>query len=199
MEALHQVGNKSPPKPPKPYESLHLFHILRGCPLSIMASGTMYLSPNQMTPRSFTVVPGTWISCGFIHIIVSLTDVPAKSAECPAAEASLYMSTLYCQCNGLILVIWERRTGTGLGLPSQDIWWGCAGSLGEVLEKSIVAPPTWRQIDLVAQWPGVDWKKVFAKSSTAWYTPRTMAKVSKMVAIWGTTAWMRDTTVFNAR
>ena len=30
MEALHQVENKSPPKPPNPYESLHCFHIIRG-------------------------------------------------------------------------------------------------------------------------------------------------------------------------
>lgn len=30
------------------------------------------------------------------------------------------------------------------------------GSLGEVPEKPTVAPPTWRQIDLVTQWPGRD-------------------------------------------
>ena len=41
MEALQQVGDKSHPKPPNPYESLHCFHIIRsltGLPLIIHGS-----------------------------------------------------------------------------------------------------------------------------------------------------------------
>ena len=85
--------------------------------------------------------------------ILSLTYVPAKSAESLAAEANLHILTLYHQCSGPILMMWGTRIGTDLRLPSHDILWGCADSLGEALEKSIVASPTQRQIDLVTQCP----------------------------------------------
>lgn len=62
--------------------------------------------------------------------------------ECPAAEASLHILTLYHQCNGPVLLMWGRRTGTGLGLPSHNILWDCTGSLGETVKRSIDAPPT---------------------------------------------------------
>lgn len=75
-------------------------------------------------------------------LIFSLADVPAKSAEYPAAEVSPYLLTLYHQCNEPISLMWERRTGADLGLPSHDILQGRVGSLEEALEKSFFAPPT---------------------------------------------------------
>ena len=42
-------------------------------------------------------------------------------------------------------------------------------------------------------------KKAFAKPSRAWYTPRTKAKVSKMVTVMGTATWMGDSTLFNSQ
>ena len=90
--------------------------------------------------------------------ILSLTEVPAKFSECSVAEARLHMLTFYHQCNGPISLMWGR-TGTDLGFTSHDILLSCAGGLGEALGGFIVCPPTWRQIDLVTQQPGVYWQK----------------------------------------
>lgn len=43
--------------------------------------------------------------------IYHLMDAPAKPARYLAAEANLYMLTIYHQCNGSISLIWGRRTG----------------------------------------------------------------------------------------
>lgn len=82
---------------------------------------------------------------------LSLADVPAESVLCPASEASFYMLTLYHQYYGPILLV--GKTGTGFRLPSHHIWWDSAGNLGEALERLIVVPPTWGQIDLSYQKP----------------------------------------------
>lgn len=83
--------------------------------------------------------------------LLSLADDPTKSAECPTSEASFYMLTLYHQYYRPILLM--GKTGTGFRLPSHDIWWDCAGNLGEALDRLIVIPPTWQQIDLSYQKP----------------------------------------------
>ena len=70
--------------------------------------------------------------------ILSLTDVPEKSAECLAAEASLYMKTLCHQCNGLILLIRGRTTRTDLWIASHDVLWGCARALWKYLKGPLL-------------------------------------------------------------
>ena len=80
----------------------------------------------------------------------------------PASEASLHMLTFYHQHNGSILLMWGRKTGTGLGLPSMTCG-GLCSSLGEALERSTVAPPMWGQIDLSYQKPVLS--RVFHESS----------------------------------
>lgn len=78
-----------------------------------------------------------------------LTDAPAKLAGCLAAEASLYMFTIHHQCNGSILLIWGRRTGTGPQLPPHDIWWCYAKALGEHLKGSSWSLPHEAKLILV--------------------------------------------------
>lgn len=80
-----------------------------------------------------------------------------------------------------------RGRRTDLGLPSHDMSWGCVGSLGEALERSIVAPSTCRQINLWLCGQRHTGKNIyiFDKSTMAWYPPRTMAIVSKMVTVLG--------------
>lgn len=57
------------------------------------------------------------------------------------------------------------------------------------------ALPTCRQIDLLTVMSTCcpvthTWKKAFAKSNPAWFTPRTLAEASKMVAMLGIAMWM---------
>ena len=85
--------------------------------------------------------------------MLTLTNVPAKVAERPTAEAGLHKLTLYHQCSGPILLMWGRRTRAVSRLPSHDILWGCMGSHEEALEWSLVAPPMWRQVGLSYQKP----------------------------------------------
>lgn len=126
--------------------------------LSITVSGTMCVSPDHTISKNFMAVLGFGFSGGSPPVLF-LTDVPAKSAECSAAEAGHPMLTLYHQRNWPILPRRGRRTRVGLGLPFHDKSWGCAGRLGEALEKSIIASATRRQIDLITQQPEVYWKK----------------------------------------
>lgn len=158
------------------------------CTSSITASGAVSFLPYQ-TPSETS----QWLLDLEFPVIFTvhppLADVWANSAESPAAKASSHMFTVYHQCIGPILLVWGKIR-TGHKLPSHDRWWGYAGNLGESLEKSIIVPLTWRQIALLTQWPGIFWKKSFAKAITAQGTPRIMAKVSKMVAMLGTAAWM---------
>lgn len=51
------------------------------------------------------------------------------------------MLTLYHQHNENILLMWGRKKGKGFRLQSYDIFWSCAGSHWEALERFIVAPP----------------------------------------------------------
>lgn len=96
--------------------------------------------------------------------VLSLLDVPTKSGEC------LYMSTLCLQCNWPILLMWGRRTGTGLGLPT-------LGSLGKALGKGPLLPlPPEGKWALGLTGQGYTEKKHLLKSSIIWYPPRTLAK-----------------------
>lgn len=117
-----------------------------------------------------------------------------------AAQASLYRTILlaYYQCNGLTLVLWGRRIGSGLRLPCYGICWGVQVVLGKRLKSPLLPLPHGDKLILWLSGQG-DWEKAFAKSSIAWYTPRTVAKVSKKVATWGTIAWMGDTTLLNSQ
>lgn len=63
-----------------------------------------------------------------------------QSLQCSAAEESLHILILYHQCNGPVVLMWGRRTGTGLRPPSHSILWGCAGSLGEALSPFLPLP-----------------------------------------------------------
>lgn len=69
--------------------------------------------------------------------ILSSADVSAKPAEYPAAEANIHVN-IYHQCDGLILLIWGRGTGMGLGLPLNDILLGYAGNIGEALKGLLI-------------------------------------------------------------
>lgn len=113
----------------------------------------LFSQPNN-SPELNGNATGLEFSVGSLSIL-SLADVPAKSAECPAVEASLHMLTLHHQCNGPILWMRGRKTEADLRLPSHDTLWTCVGSLGEALEMSIVVPPKGREMDPVAQKPGV--------------------------------------------
>lgn len=68
-----------------------------------------FIRPDNI--QNIITVIGLWIFGR--SITFSLTDALAKSAECPAAEASLPMLTLDHQCKKPILLTWERTTGTG--------------------------------------------------------------------------------------
>ena len=65
--------------------------------------------------------------------ILSLTDVPAKSAEGPAAEASLHVLTLYHQCNGPVSLMWEEEQGQISGCHAVTH----GGSVQVALEKHL--------------------------------------------------------------
>lgn len=98
MDALCQVGNKSPPKSPNPYRGLHLLHTFRGWI-------ELYLtSHNFWDNMSFTLQ----LCLGFVFSvdllpILSLTDIPAKPVRYPIAEADLYMLTL-CPLTYILLM-----------------------------------------------------------------------------------------------
>ena len=62
--------------------------------------------------------------------LFSLTDVPRKSAECSAAEASLHVNILPSRSWAHFIDV-GRITGTELTLPSHDIWWRWAGDIRE--------------------------------------------------------------------
>lgn len=104
------------------------------------------------TTKSLTVVPGSQIPCGSLPS--SISHVSQRSLQSPAADTHLHMLTLYHQCNSLFYWCGAGEQEQISGLPSHDILWGCAGTLEETLDRSIVAPLTWRQIDLLAQRPG---------------------------------------------
>lgn len=69
-------------------------------------------------------------------------DVPAKLARYSTTEESLYMLTLYYQCNGPILLMWGWGTKTRHRPPSHDILWNYAGSVAGGFEKFITIFPT---------------------------------------------------------
>ena len=71
-------------------------------------------------------------------------------------------------------------------LPSHDILEGCEVALGKVHCCPSHVKANW-SCDSVAR---DILKRAFAKSSTAWCTPRTMAKVPKVGAMLGTATWM---------
>ena len=87
-----------------PSQRGHVVLIPRPTNVISFPGGIKLEAPKQSNPRNL------WDSLP----IPSFTDVPAKPAECPVAEASLHMSTLCNPCNGPILLIWGRRTWTGL-------------------------------------------------------------------------------------
>lgn len=122
--------------------------------------------------------------------ILSFVYVLAKSEECPAAEASLHMLTVYHQCNRPILLVWGRRTGADLGLPSCGILWGCAGSLGEAFETSTVVLPMWQQIDLLAKQSGENEKKLLLSPIQHATLLGPWPRYFKMMAILETATWM---------
>ena len=95
--------------------------------------------------------------------------------------------------------MWGRRIGTGLRLPSYDMWWGGQVVLGKCLKGLLLPLAHGDKLILWLCVQGEIEKKAFAKFSIAWYTPRTVAKISKMVAIWGTIARMGDTTLLNSQ
>ena len=168
----------------------NLFHILRSwIGLPFTASVTTHILPNQMTPQNFRAVPKLWIFCGFTsHALPKRHS--SKSCSVLQQRQVFTVLTLYHQCNAPISLMWGKRTGPDLGLPSHHILRACAGSLGEALESSNVAPhhmkANW-SCGLVAS--GMP-KKPFAKPSIAWYTPKTLTKVCKMVVTLGTTTWI---------
>lgn len=77
-----------------------------------------------------------------------------------------------------MVTLWKKPSGRTLNVyhcPSYiKANWSCDSMARDILETS------------------------FAKSSTSWYTPRVMAKVSEMVAMLGIATWMVDTTLFNS-
>lgn len=100
-----QVGNKSLPKPSNPSTGMHLFHVLKDR-IGLHLVNHSFWDNTGLTPQNFTAVPEPWLFCGFTAIL-SLADVPEKSAECPAVEASLPMLTLYHPCHGPISLMWD--------------------------------------------------------------------------------------------
>lgn len=128
-----------------------------GCNLSITASGTTHFLPDHTTPQNYMMVLGPWIFCRFSTHLLTVR-CSTKVCRVSSTEASLPMTILYHWCNRPTLLMWER-TGTVLGLPTPDILWGCIGSFGEALKRSIVAPSPWTKIDPGTQQARIYWKK----------------------------------------
>lgn len=94
------------------------------------------------------VVLGLEYSVGSLPIL-SLVDVPAKPAECPAAEASLHMLTLYHQCIGPVLLMWVGRKGQVSGYRPVTYCGAVQVTLGKHLKGSLFSFPRESKLILV--------------------------------------------------
>lgn len=93
---MDRVGNKNPLKPPHPYNSLHLSHILKGWRALHLIKQLLGQHISHLTKG----LPKPIVVLDLEFSVDSPPVPPAKPAECPIAEASLHMLTLYHQCNG---------------------------------------------------------------------------------------------------
>lgn len=135
-------------KPQNSYKSLHLFYILRDWIGLYLTNHSfwdnVHLIQQNNSPKLYHVA---W-ALNFLWARHPSSPLPmlAKSAECPAAQASLYIQHNIINVRGLFY--WCAKENRGRSQATiHDIWWGCAGSLGEPLERTTIVPLTWRQID----------------------------------------------------
>lgn len=198
MEALCPVGNKSSSNP-KSLQRLVLTHIFRSWVSLRFISHSFWNHMCLTWPDDLRkTYLGSWVlNSLLVPSSLSLTVIPAKPLGCPAAETGLRLLTSYHQCHASVLLMWRKGTGTGHRLPSHNKWWNCACNLGEALEKKGFCSPFHVKVNGIVMALGI-LEKTFGKSSTAWHTPATQAKVSKIVAMVGTAAWLRDITLFNS-
>lgn len=81
---------------PYPYKGLHLFYILRYWTILSLINHSFWnnmclTQPNDS--QNLLVVPGPWIFW-VRHLSSSHTDVPAKPAECPAADRESHVDSI---------------------------------------------------------------------------------------------------------
>lgn len=201
MEVLCQVWNESPPKPPNPCKGLHFFHIFRGWIGFHLINHSFWDNPclfsTKQFPKTLQQFLGLWFSVDSLPIL-SLINVPIESAKCPAAEVSLHVSTLYHQCNGPFSWCEEEEQGQIFGYHPMIYFTAILVTTGKY-SKGPFLP-----LCVEANWscgsaPRDMMTKVLAKSGTASYTCKTVVKVSKMVTMLDTAAWIRGTTLFHSR
>lgn len=151
MEALCQVGNKSPPKPPNSYKGLYLFHILRGWISLYLISDNFWDNlSDQRTAKNFTKVSGPWIFC---ECTAHLLPHGCSDKACRVS----YSRGKSSRVNVIIsLIYWTCFIGVGKG--NRDKSWAITQACGVVqvameksLKRPLLAPLTWRQIDLSYQ------------------------------------------------
>lgn len=85
--------------------------------------------------------------------------------------------------------MWGRRTGTDRWLPFMTYFGAVLLTLEKHLKGQFLPLSCEANLSYNSTARGI-LKKALAKSSKAWYTSKTVIKVSKMVTILGTSAWM---------
>lgn len=105
---------------PNSHKGLYPFHVFgNGVGLSLS------LSYATITPKSFTVVPGPWILCGFTaHLLCCRWLSKACTVFCSGGKSSHCMSSIHWVSQML-----GRKTVTGAVPLSHGAWWGHGSSL----------------------------------------------------------------------